>query len=53
MQKEMSMEPTISEDGTVRFTFNERITSESDIHGDFSLDTHLNDSDGREYGEIG
>ena len=26
---------TISEDGTVRFTFNERITSESDIHGTF------------------
>ena len=43
------MEPTISEDGTVRFTFNERITSESDIHGDFSLDTHLNDS----WAEIG
>lgn len=42
---------TISEDGTVRFTFNERITSESDIHGDFSLDTHLNDSDGRGPGD--
>ncbi|NST14133.1 LPXTG cell wall anchor domain-containing protein [Enterococcus faecalis] len=42
---------TISEDGTVRFTFNERITSESDIHGDFSLDTHLNDSDGRDPGD--
>ena len=42
---------TISEDGTVRFTFNERITSESAIHGDFSLDTHLNDSDGRGPGD--
>ncbi|MGH2146835.1 Ig-like domain-containing protein, partial [Enterococcus faecalis] len=42
---------TISEDGTVRITFNERITTESDIHGDISLDTHLNDSDGRGPGD--
>ncbi|MGH2242626.1 hypothetical protein ACQ1ZO_16190, partial [Enterococcus faecalis] len=37
---------TLSEDGTLRFTFNEGISCESHIHGDFSLDTHLNDSDG-------
>ncbi len=42
---------TINEDGTVRFTFNERVTSESEIHGDFALDTHLDDSDGRGPGD--
>lgn len=42
---------TISEDGTIRFTFNDRVATESNIHGDFQLDTHLNDTDGKGPGD--